>query len=103
MGQPTGARGGFVAASRVVSYLRGASSTDFPLAHGQNRQAAIVATALRAGSNGPQARGYSDCRAAFTVFDINIAIVIGPTPPGTGVIAAAFLATSSKATSPTSR
>ena len=30
--------------------------------------------------------------AALTVFDINIAIVIGPTPPGTGVIASAFFA-----------
>jgi len=39
----------------------------------------------------------------LTVFDINIAIVIGPTPPGTGVIAAVLGATSSKATSPTSR
>ena len=44
-----------------------------------------------------------ESRAALTVFDINIAIVIGPTPPGTGVIAAVFGATSSKATSPTSR
>src|SRR5207253_10476901 len=46
---------------------------------------------------------YNICRAALTVFDINIAIVIGPTPPGTGVIALAFGATSSNATSPTSR
>jgi hypothetical protein len=37
------------------------------------------------------------------VFDINIAIVIGPTPPGTGVMTLAFFDTSSKATSPTSR
>ena len=43
------------------------------------------------------------CLAAFTVFAINIAIVIGPTPPGTGVIALAFFDTSSNATSPTSR
>src|SRR5438477_346039 len=42
-------------------------------------------------------------RAALTVFDINIAIVIGPTPPGTGVIAFALGATSANATSPTSR
>jgi hypothetical protein len=34
------------------------------------------------------------CLAAFTVFAINIAIVIGPTPPGTGVIAPAFFDTS---------
>ena len=44
-----------------------------------------------------------DCRAALTVFDISMAIVIGPTPPGTGVIAFALGATSSNATSPTSR
>ena len=43
------------------------------------------------------------CLAAFTVFAISIAIVIGPTPPGTGVIALAFFDTSSNATSPTSR
>ena len=45
----------------------------------------------------------SDCRAAFTVFAISIAMVIGPTPPGTGVIALAFFDTSSNATSPTRR
>src|SRR4029077_3834043 len=44
-----------------------------------------------------------ESRAALTVFAINMAIVIGPTPPGTGVIAAVFGATSSKATSPPSR
>jgi len=43
------------------------------------------------------------CRHALTVFDISIAIVIGPTPPGTGVIAATFFETSSNATSPTRR
>ena len=32
-----------------------------------------------------------------------MAIVIGPTPPGTGVMNEAFAATSSKATSPTRR
>jgi hypothetical protein len=52
---------------------------------------------------GPRALGYKNCRQAFTVFDISIAIVIGPTPPGTGVIAAAFFDTSSNATSPRSR
>jgi hypothetical protein len=41
--------------------------------------------------------------AAFTVFVRSIATVIGPTPPGTGVIAAAFSATASKSTSPTRR
>ncbi len=35
------------------------------------------------------------CLAAFRVFFISIAMVIGPTPPGTGVIAAHFGATSS--------
>jgi hypothetical protein len=34
------------------------------------------------------------------VFFINIALVIGPTPPGTGVIQLAFAAQLSKSTSP---
>src|SRR6185369_13894017 len=42
-------------------------------------------------------------RAASSVFLSNIVIVIGPTPPGTGEIAAATSETSWKATSPTSR
>src|SRR5690606_36687408 len=42
-------------------------------------------------------------RAARSVFCSNIVIVIGPTPPGTGVIASATSAASSKCTSPTSR
>src|SRR5216117_1745492 len=41
--------------------------------------------------------------AAYTVFDRSIAIVIGPTPPGTGEIASAFGRTASKSTSPTVR
>ena len=36
-----------------------------------------------------------------TVFFKSMAIVIGPTPPGTGVIALAFADASSKSTSPT--
>src|SRR5690606_12082113 len=40
--------------------------------------------------------------AAFTVLTSRQAMVMGPTPPGTGVMAAAFSATSQKATSPTS-
>lgn len=39
--------------------------------------------------------------ALSTVFFINIATVIGPTPPGTGVMYEATLLASSKATSPT--
>ena len=46
---------------------------------------------------------YAICRQALTVFAINIAIVIGPTPPGTGVMADALADTSSNATSPTNR
>ena len=38
--------------------------------------------------------------AASTVFSTSMAIVIGPTPPGTGVIAFAFVVTSSQKTSP---
>ena len=41
--------------------------------------------------------------AASKVFAISIAIVIGPTPPGTGVITLAFSFTASKSTSPTKR
>src|SRR5262249_53075344 len=40
-------------------------------------------------------------RAACRVFASSIAIVIGPPPPGTGVIAAATSATASRSTSPT--
>ena len=40
--------------------------------------------------------------AAFNVFFISIAIVIGPTPPGTGVIAPATGSADAKSTSPTS-
>jgi hypothetical protein len=43
------------------------------------------------------------CLHALTVFAISNAIVIGPTPPGTGVIARHFGATFSKSTSPTNR
>ena len=42
-------------------------------------------------------------QAARTVFASRQAIVIGPTPPGTGVIAPATFAASAKATSPTRR
>lgn len=41
--------------------------------------------------------------ALFTVFFSSMAIVMGPTPPGTGVMAAAFSLHSSNAQSPTSR
>ncbi len=44
-------------------------------------------------------RGRSE--AALNVLASSIAIVIGPTPPGTGVIAPATSATASKSTSPT--
>jgi SAM-dependent methyltransferase len=43
------------------------------------------------------------CRAAVSVFCSSIVTVIGPTPPGTGVIAPATSATPSKSTSPTRR
>ena len=42
-------------------------------------------------------------RAALIVFEISIAIVMGPTPPGTGVIARQRGATASKSTSPVRR
>ena len=40
--------------------------------------------------------------AAITVFAISMAIVIGPTPPGTGVMAPATFDAAAKSTSPTS-
>ena len=43
------------------------------------------------------------CSLAKRVFFNNIAIVIGPTPPGTGVMKDAFLDTFLKSTSPTIR
>src|SRR5690606_41124069 len=54
------------------------------------------------------ARSFARCahqarRAASSVFWSSIAIVIGPTPPGTGVIQPAFSRTASKSTSPTRR
>ncbi len=42
-------------------------------------------------------------RAAARVFTSSMAMVIGPTPPGTGVIASAFSDTGPKSTSPTRR
>ena len=41
--------------------------------------------------------------AAFRVLTSSMAIVIGPTPPGTGVIASAFWETAAKSTSPSNR
>ena len=45
----------------------------------------------------------TDVSKALMVFLINIATVIGPTPPGTGVIEEHIGATRSKSTSPTKR
>ena len=45
----------------------------------------------------------ADVHAALTVLASRQAIVIGPTPPGTGVIAPATSRASSNATSPTTR
>jgi hypothetical protein len=45
----------------------------------------------------------SICSAAFTVLRRSIAIVMGPTPPGSGVISEASSLALSKSTSPTSR
>src|SRR6185437_13174786 len=47
----------------------------------------------------PSAEAFS---ALWSVFFNNIVIVIGPTPPGTGVIAEAFSLADSKSTSPQS-
>ena len=61
-----------------------------------SQAAAQQATSLR------YVRDEDSCLQALMVFDINIAIVIGPTPPGTGVMAPAISDTASKSTSPTS-
>ena len=45
----------------------------------------------------------TDRLAALRVFLSSMAMVMGPTPPGTGVIADAFWDTESKSTSPTRR
>src|SRR4051794_22332057 len=50
----------------------------------------------------PRARHLLCISAARTVFSISMAIVILPTPPGTGVIFDATCFTPSKSTSPTS-
>ena len=55
----------------------------------------------RLAPGGLAGRASSARRAAFTVFDSSIARVIGPTPPGTGVMAPATSRTASKSTSPT--
>ena len=44
---------------------------------------------------------YLACSQASTVFSTNMAIVIGPTPPGTGVTKDAFPLISSQSISPT--
>src|SRR5207302_4358193 len=86
LGQSPRAARSLVAVIRVLSSAGSAIHTnDYETANGKDSQAEL------------------SIRAALTVFDINIAIVIGPTPPGTGVIAFALGATSAKATSPTSR
>ena len=51
----------------------------------------------------PASSPAASCRHALIVLDISMAIVIGPTPPGTGVMAAHLGATDAKSTSPTSR
>ena len=56
-----------------------------------------------AGPRGKKMTDYLARRQARTVFFISIATVIGPTPPGTGVILAASGATEGKCTSPVSR
>src|SRR6266705_2610474 len=55
----------------------------------------------RYGAVGPAA--FEAISAADTVFERSIAIVIGPTPPGTGEMAFALSFTASKSTSPTVR
>jgi hypothetical protein len=75
----------------------------FPVASGSQPEIAPIFSPWE----GESERGCYTCipaaRLALSmVLRSSMAIVIGPTPPGTGVIAAATSLTSSKATSPTS-
>ena len=88
--------GGRVATYRLVVCSRRANSS-------RNHQVSDREDRRKTVGRGIWSHPKEACLAAFTVFAISIAIVIGPTPPGTGVIALAFFDTSSNETSPTSR
>ncbi len=124
-------RGGELAASAVIQIVRGqdrkSALRDFSNAHAAMYRGRLWINQLtRAAVLSPRLASFvltnralsafssaaADCenrqaelssRHALTVFAMSIAIVIGPTPPGTGVIAEALAATSSNATSPTNR
>ncbi len=88
---------------------RGEQGGDRDPVRGPRRARPAPRQALAAIFCGTPARSYNGrvaiagCRAAFSVFWRRQAIVIGPTPPGTGVMARARSCTSSNATSPTRR
>src|SRR5271155_4590826 len=90
----------------LVLAVMGANKRDEPLFRAQPRRkkviswriATLIAKIPRAGSTSPRRR-----QAAISVLRSKQAIVIGPAPPGTGVIAPAIWRTAAKSTSPTSR
>ncbi len=69
---------------------------------GEQRDAARAGDPLAVAQSPHQAGAPAAARAACSVLRSSIAIVIGPTPRGTGVISAARSAAASKSTSPTS-
>jgi len=92
---PIGPDAEAVRSDAVRRYLRGVPSFKFAGRWGRTQRAALDYAV--AGLN-PAAR-----LADSTVLYRSIVIVIGPTPPGTGVMSEAFSFTASKSTSPTRR
>ena len=70
-----------------------------PARHGSSRTSVAICAHAHTTGTGSPARAL----AAINVLSNRHAIVIGPTPPGTGVIAPATFSTSAKATSPIRR
>ena len=78
-----------------IQVERLAAAVDDPHQRGEGRPRQSSSLLTLQDSHAP-----SSCRAK--VFSMSVAIVMGPTPPGTGVIADAISLTASKSTSPTS-
>lgn len=71
------------------------ASTYVPLEPGEKTSGIKTCRTFRFQLEPADAASASDNFAARSVFDINMTMVIGPTPPGTGVTAAATSSTSS--------
>jgi len=98
------AAGGPIARKRLEAELRGLVEVERPAAAGRQPLAHLRLAGRDAAGEADAQQGspQSAFKAARTVFAISISIVKGPTPPGTGVSAAATAATSTACTSPTS-